>query len=81
MDVKEADAVLGPSAQDAHLSLVKVTGSNRHDKQPGRSPRFFASKLSAAYEYLSFAARACQTLSAGLRRQSLFRFQDWGNEL
>jgi catechol 2,3-dioxygenase-like lactoylglutathione lyase family enzyme len=81
-DVEEADMVLGYSAEDANLSLVKCTGSNRPDSVPGHPPIIFAKKLATAHEYLSARGVNVGPIQQDSGGNHFFRFRDLdGNEL
>jgi len=81
-DVEEANMVLGYSAQNAYLYLVKVTGADRPDRTPGRPPIIFASKLMVAREYLSSRGVDVGPLPEDAGGNHFFRFRDLeGNEL
>jgi catechol 2,3-dioxygenase-like lactoylglutathione lyase family enzyme len=81
-DVEEADMVLGYSNEDAYLSLVKITGSERPDTRHGRPPIIFAGKLTAAHEYLSSCGVDVGAVQQDSGGNHFFRFRDLeGNEL
>ena|ERR1700689_4106028 len=81
-DVEEADLVLGYSAENAYLYLVKITGAERPDRKPGRPPVIFASKLAVAREYLSSRGVDVGSLQEDSGGNHFFRFRDLeGNEL
>ena len=81
-DVEEANMVLGYSAQNAYLYLVKVTGADRPDRTPGRPPIIFAGKLMVAREYLSSRGVDVGPVPEDAGGNHFFRFRDLeGNEL
>jgi catechol 2,3-dioxygenase-like lactoylglutathione lyase family enzyme len=81
-DVQEADMLLGYSAEDAYLSLAKITGSERPDRRRGRPPIIFAGKLTAAHEYLSSRGVDVGDVQEDSGGNHFFRFRDLeGNEL
>jgi catechol 2,3-dioxygenase-like lactoylglutathione lyase family enzyme len=81
-DVEEADMVLGYSDKDAYLSLVRITGADRPNRQPGRPPIIFARKLNAAHEYLSSRGVEAGSIQQDSGGNHFFRFRDLeGNEL
>ena len=77
-DVEEADMVVGYSAQNVYLYLVKVTGADCPDRTPGRPPIIFAGKLMAAREYLSWCG--FRVPSRRLWWQSLFPLPGLGRK-
>jgi hypothetical protein len=80
-DVEEADMVLGYSAQNAYLYVVKVTGADRPDRTPGRPPLIFAGKLMVAREYPSSRGVNVGSLQEDSGGNHFFRFPDLeGNE-
>lgn len=82
MDEEEGDMVLGYSAGEIFLALVKVSGSERPDRDPHHPAIIFAKKLAAAHEYLSSRGVDVGPVQQDSGGNHFFRFRNLeGNEL
>ena len=78
----EGDMVLGYSAEEIFLALVKVSGGEKPNSNPRHPPIIFAKKLDAAHEYLSSRGVDVGPVQQDSGGNHFFRFRDLeGNEL
>lgn len=76
VDGEVGDMVLGYSADEIFLALVKVSGSERPDVRRGHAPIIFAKKLSAAHEYLASRGVDVGAFEQDSGGNHFFRFRD-----
>jgi catechol 2,3-dioxygenase-like lactoylglutathione lyase family enzyme len=82
VDAEVGNMVLGYSADQIFLSLVKISGQEKPDSVPGHPPIIFAKKLTAAHEYLASRSVDVGPLQQDSGGNHFFRFRDLeGNEL
>jgi hypothetical protein len=78
----EEDMVPGYSAEEIFLALVKVSGTERPDRDPRHPPITFTRKLAAAHEHLSSWGVDVGPVQQDSGGNHFFRFGDLeGNEL
>jgi hypothetical protein len=83
-DVEEevGDMVLGYSAEEIFLSLVKAAGPERPNNRPGHPPIIFTGEIATAHEHLSSRGVDVGPLQQDSGGNHFFRFRDLdGNEL
>jgi len=82
VDAEVGTMVLGYSAGEIFLALVKMSGQEKPDSVPGHPPIIFAKKLTAAHEYLASRSVDVGPLQQDSGGNNFFRFRDLeGNEL
>jgi hypothetical protein len=82
VEAAEGSMVLGYSGDDPVIYLVQISGDERPNRQPVRTPIMFARKLTEAHDFLSSRGVEVGPIQSDSGGNQFFHFRDLeGNEL